>query len=406
MNRIPYGECDYKSIRTGNSLYVDKTRFIEELERDVDYLTFLRPRGFGKSLFLSTMFYYYDKNSVGDFDLLFGDTYIGSHRTEMANRYYVLRFDFSDLAFTDRQEMKETFHGRVKKCLEDFLDWYKLDIIIRDDDDYDSASLLNEFLMHLKRYADGMVYILIDEYDFFANIIMKDPVFFRDALGGYEEIKRFYAVCKSHTGWGGIDRMFITGLTSMTLDGFTSGFNISMDITNRRGLNEMMGFTHDETMGLLEQLEIPDPGSVMKLLADQYGGYMFYKDSDHAQRVLNSSLVMFFLNGYMKTGKIPEELADPNITGDYKNLAGMLVLYRDQDGAERLLQDIRQGNDLKASIETHLSPADTLNRQEFLSMLYYLGLLAIKDAGFSYVTLKTPNSAIRDALCERSEYGQ
>lgn len=89
-HKIPYGFSNYKEIRTGNYIYVDKTNYIQELESlNSKYLVFLRPRRFGKSLFLSMLHYYYDRNSAADFQELFGDTYIGAHKTELARKISV-----------------------------------------------------------------------------------------------------------------------------------------------------------------------------------------------------------------------------------------------------------------------------------------------------------------------------
>lgn len=127
--RIPYGESDYKNIKTSNSIYVDKTRYIEELEHlNTKYPVFLRPRRFGKTLFTSQLFYYYDRSSAENFVELFGDTYIGSHKTELANQYYVLRFDFSGLTADDENLLRKAFYRNIRASLKNFLDRYKMDV--------------------------------------------------------------------------------------------------------------------------------------------------------------------------------------------------------------------------------------------------------------------------------------
>ena len=153
--------------------------------------------------------------------------------------------------------------------------------------------MLNEFLNDITVYTEGMVYIIIDEYDQFANNIIENREFFESVTSKDGFVRRFYEIFKVHAGTG-IDRIFITGVTSITLDSLTSGFNIASNITMDMALNEMMGFTEDETRGLLELLEIPDTEDIMTLLVEYYNGYVFHEEPYNVTRVLNSNLVLFF----------------------------------------------------------------------------------------------------------------
>jgi len=395
--RIPYGESDYKSIRTSNSIYIDKTKYIEELEQlDTKYPVFLRPRRFGKTLFSSQLFYYYDRNSAEDFEVLFGDTYIGSHKTELANQYYVLRFDFSGIDAVDEELLRASFYRNVKVYLKNFLDRYKLDVTIFENAELDSASMLNEFLNDITVYTKGKVYILIDEYDHFANNIIENKKFFESVTNKDGFVRRFYEIFKAHAGIG-IDRIFITGVTSITLDCLTSGFNIALNVSMDRALNEMMGFTEDETRSLLELLEMPNVEKIMNLLVEHYNGYVFHEIPSKVKRVLNSNLVLYFLIEYKKAEGIPNKLADSNIKTDYNKLTSMFGLYADQEDRAQILQDIIAGEELESDIITNFSSLDTFSKQHFLSMLFYLGLLTIKEESDDYdVKLVTPNAVIRD----------
>lgn len=264
--KIPYGFSNYKEIRTGNYIYVDKTEYIEALEgMNSRYLIFLRPRRFGKSLFVSMLHYYYDRNSAAEFQQLFGGTYIGEHRTALANQYYVLRFEFSGLDGSSEEHLQKAFYAKVHAAIRNFIKYYGEDLQIMENDTADSAMLLNDFLSDF--YSEGKkLYILIDEYDHFSTNIVENPEFFHSVTGRDGFVRRFYEVLKAHTGTGCVDRMFITGVTSMTLDSLTSGFNIAKNISMNPRVNAMAGFTEAETRKVLGELGIVDSDAVLNRL--------------------------------------------------------------------------------------------------------------------------------------------
>ena len=243
--KIPYGISDYHVIQNENFLYVDKTRFIEVLENlNTKYPVFLRPRRFGKTLLVSTLQNYYDKNSADEYDTLFGDTYIGTHKTALANHYYVMRFDFSKLSAESEEMLKKSFYRSVRVVLDDFAVYYGLDITIEENSDYNSADLLDGFLRKVNQFIGRRLYIMIDEYDHFANAILSNRQTFTKITSKEGFVRSFYEVFKYHTSGSCIDRLFITGVTSLTLDSLTSGFNIAQNVSMFPELNEMAGFTN------------------------------------------------------------------------------------------------------------------------------------------------------------------
>ncbi len=400
--KIPYGFSNYKELRTGNYIYVDKTNYIEELESlNSKYLIFLRPRRFGKSLFVSMLYYYYDKNSAAEFSELFRDTYIGKHKTELASQYYVLRFEFSGLDGSSREYLQNAFYAKVHAALRNFVRYYGVDIQLMENDSADSAMMLNYFLSDFNGEGKKL-YILIDEYDHFATNIIENPDFFRSVTGRDGFVRRFYEVLKAHTGIGCIDRMFITGVTSMTLDSLTSGFNIGKNISMNPRLNAMTGFKETETRSILEEVGLMNPDAVMARLVAYYNGYVFCHNPRHVTRILNSSLVMYFLDEYTSSNQgqenMPWKMADNNIRSDYGKLTSMFGLYHDEKGRTELLRNIIEGKPIESDIITDLSLfSDAFGKDEFLSMLFYMGLLTIKDTGSVYdVILETPNAVIRD----------
>jgi len=394
--KIPYGISDYRVIQDENYLYVDKTRFIEELEYlNTKYPVFLRPRRFGKTLLVSTLQYYYDKNCADEFDALFGDTYIGTHKTALANQYYVLRFDFSKLDAESEETLKKSFYRSVLVRLDDFCVYYGLDISITESNDYNVADLLDRFLIKVNQIIDRKLYIMIDEYDHFANAILSNRQVFAKITSKEGFVRSFYEVFKTHTSGSCIDRIFITGVTSLTLDSLTSGFNIAKNVSMSPKLNEMAGFTSEETKTLLKEAEVTDIEKTMELLTENYNGYRFHKRAEN--KVFNSNMVLYFLDEYQEEQGIPHQLTDPNMTSDYRKLTAMFDLFEEEETKQAVLEQIMSNESLETDIITNFDFHSQFRKADFLSLLFYLGLLTITGEGTLYdVQLQTPNYVIRD----------
>ena len=394
--KIPYGISDYRVIQDENYLYVDKTRFIEELEYlNTKYPVFLRPRRFGKTLLVSTLQYYYDKNCADEFDALFGDTYIGTHKTALANQYYVLRFDFSKLDAESEETLKKSFYRSVLVRLDDFCVYYGLDISITESNDYNVADLLDRFLIKVNQIIDRKLYIMIDEYDHFANAILSNRQVFAKITSKEGFVRSFYEVFKTHTSGSCIDRIFITGVTSLTLDSLTSGFNIAKNVSMSPKLNEMAGFTSEETKTLLKEAEVTDIEKTMELLTENYNGYRFHKRAEN--KVFNSNMVLYFLDEYQEEQGIPHQLTDPNMTSDYRKLTAMFDLFEEEETKQAVLEQIMSNESLETDIITNFDFHSHFRKADFLSLLFYLGLLTITGEGTLYdVQLQTPNYVIRD----------
>ena len=241
--KLPYGESNFKKIITQNFLYVDKTAYIALLEENGSFNILLRPRRFGKSLFVSTLRYYYDIRFQEDFDSLFGTLAIGKNPTPLHNSYQVLVFDFSGIATDDEQSIRQGFHRRVETGLKKFLMQYgyphEYAGIIEEQEA--AAGKMDHFLSLI---GDAKIYLLIDEYDHFANAVLGDSLgLFTKIVGKGGFVRAFYETLKTATMEGIIDRLFITGVTSITLDSMTSGFNIGDNITFHQDFNQAMGFT-------------------------------------------------------------------------------------------------------------------------------------------------------------------
>ena len=393
--KIPYGISKYSVIREENYLYVDKTRFIEELEHvNTKYPVFLRPRRFGKSLLVSTLQYYYDRNSADRFEELFGDTYIGTHKTSLANSYYVMRFDFSRLATESEEKLISSFAGAVMDGIIQFENRYRLGIGYNENET-EPARLISTYLSKILPYTGEKVYIMIDEYDHFANGMLTNRDAFTKITSKDGFVRSFYETFKMHTGSGCIDRIFITGVTSLTLDSLTSGFNIAKNVSMFPELNEMTGFTSEEAKSLLKEIDVTNIEETMEILTENYNGYRFHKKTENT--VFNSNMVLYFLDEYQRAKAIPDQLTDPNMRSDYHKLTAMFDLFQEEDVKQAILEKIMNNESLETDIITNFNFSAPFQEEDFLSLLFYLGLLTIKEKGQAFdVSLQTPNAVIKD----------
>ncbi|MDR0895883.1 MAG: AAA family ATPase, partial [Prevotellaceae bacterium] len=323
---IPYAISDFARLREDGYYYVDKTQFIPRIENYIAP-TFLRPRRFGKSLYVSMLSYYYDINAADRFEQLFSGTYIGSNPTPEHNKYMVLRLDFSKLPVGDTMgEMETNFNNLVCPVLESF---------VRDKNMYaryfdgfrfigeqNPSIMLNEILLYVAGKGLPRVYILIDEYD---NATNQMVTAFKDTL--YDNItttdsffRTFFKNIKAGLGEGTVRRCFCTGVLPITIDDLTSGYNIAEFLSLEPNFIDMMGFTHEEAAAYLHYV-IDNYGGknnsfeeLWSLLIDNYDGYRFQPE---AQPLFNPTILTYFFKKFTANqGTIPKELIDNNLRTD------------------------------------------------------------------------------------------
>lgn len=292
MKKIPYGISNFKKLITEDYLYIDKTGFIEVIENDSPYLIMLRPRRFGKSLLLSTLQYYYDELEVEHFDELFGDLVIGRNRTGQENSYKVILFEFSKIETDNFETLSRDFIKTVHRTLNDFLDKYDFAGHI---DEAPAHNMMVDFFSIIK---ETKIYLLIDEYDHFANsILAEDMELFKKVVGKGGFVRNFYETIKAETQTGVVDRLFITGVTPITMDSMTSGFNIGTDISREEKYNIMLGFTREETQGTLErifnQCDIEEQ-TLLDKVTKWYNGYKFNVLA--SETIFNPNMLLYFVN--------------------------------------------------------------------------------------------------------------
>lgn len=399
MIKIPYGISSFAELRRDNYFYADKTNYIELLESYGEkYIFFLRPRRFGKTLFLSTLENYYDLNKKEEFGELFSDLYIEKNKTKLANSYHILRFDFSSVATTSEEELLYTFLVKVQKAIEIFINKYNLNL--KCPESHDPASMLNLFMARVQPQIKQDIYVLIDEYDQFANEMLgEENSKFKKAVSQTGFVRRFYQALKEATADGVVDRIFATGVSPITLDSMTSGFNIAAKLTREPELNEMMGFTAEELKPLLKSLDISDSenDNLMSKLQEYYNGYLFHQDAE--SKVFNSDMVLYFFKYYLRQNKEPEDLIDSNISSDYRKLEQLFSL-NEEEKTNEILESILN-DELQDVVFTREFSLDTrFDADDFKSLLFYLGFLTIKEKTPVNIKLGLPNYAIKEIYFE------
>jgi len=388
LKKIPYGKADYKDIKENNYYFVDKTKFIEKLEDlNESYLIFLRPRRFGKSLFIAMLEAYYDKYYKSDFEMMFADTYIGKNKTKLANQYLIMRFDFSGI---DINDVENDFEYYLKLTLRSFIEKYKLNIIFENDNPISMFKIIFEYLT---KYNLELM-ILIDEYDNFANkLLLREKNEYLDLVSEKTaSFKQFFTTLKTATSGNDspLKRMFITGVTPMTMFDVTSGFNIGSNISLDAELNDMVGFNESEVDKILEYYEVNIDKNILK---EWYNNYNFSEDCE--QKIFNTDMILYFINKYQKTNKLPKEMIDINVRSDYLKLRSIIYTNKKLNGNFETLQTLIAGDSVSVSNLVQDFSALNLELDEnFKSLIFYLGLVTIQDSDLD-LNLKIPNETIK-----------
>ena len=401
--RIPYGEASFSRIRLNRWLYVDKTRFLRRLEQE-RYAFLIRPRRFGKSLWVGLLECYYDRFWADRFDATFAGTDIGRDPTEERSRYVTLRFDFSmvdDKLETLEQRFEGYCHIELEGTLERHPDLFPDAVRQR----LLAPPSIAEKLAALFRYAGDHgipLYVLIDEYDNFANTVLAyhGAEAYHSFTHGGGFYRNFFAVLKGGAGraGGGVERLFITGVSPVTLDDVTSGFNIGKNISLEPDFNEMVGFTAAEVRRLVEMYRglgvfNQDAATALGIMGEWYNGYRFSEEA--STDLYNSDMVLYYLDHSIPNRRVPKYLIDTNVRIDYGKLRHLLVVGRRLNGNFDLLRDVIG----EERVDSRIQPGFPLERlaepENFLSLLHFFGLLSIRGAPDGLPRLAIPNQTVK-----------
>lgn len=406
MLKLPYSVSDFDSLVSEDYYYVDRTSYIEQLEGLVDkYIFFLRPRRFGKSLFISILYHYYGLEHAAAFEELFGQYYIGQNPTPRANQYLVLRFEFSRI---DTQTAESTFDGflaNVKYGVSAFLTAYA-SYFSAEDRTYvlagDAPNMVVNRLFECIRNQQitgaihHKVYLLIDEYDHFANELVAFRLEdFRQIVSRNGFVRKFYESIKTATGEGVVDRLFVTGVSPLTLDSLTSGFNIGTNLSTDLLFNNMMGFTPKEVETILSGSGV-EPAMLPAVMGDVrrwYDGYRFHPRA--VGHLYNPDMVLYFAKEYLRYKRYPERLLDINIASDYGKIRRLFRIGDQETENLAVLNELITQNEIAALMTQQYSFEKVFTRDDFISLLFYMGMITIKDAQLTRWVFEAPNYVIK-----------
>ena len=388
--KVPVGRSNFRELIEEGFIYVDKTEYIEKLEdMGLGCVLFLRPRRFGKSLFISMLSYYYDINCKDLFDSIFGNTYIGKKPTIKRNNYYILNFNFSGIDTKDEQSTEASFLNKIKFEIKRFIKKYNLNIDLTVTNS--AADIMNEFLSQIPSTVN--IYVMIDEYDHFTNELLGfNTALFAKMVQENGYIRKWYEILKEYSSTC-ISKFFITGVTPITLDSLTSGFNIHTNMTTSLRLHNMMGFTEGEVKGIIDKLNPKDKEKVFSDMENHYNGYIFSKDVD--MRLFNSNMVLFYINKYQDRNTFPEELTDESIITDHHKLENLFDLYMGVENKDEIIRALLDNKEIPGVIETKIVYKNGLRDTNFISLLFYLGMVTISRSDFERIFFKIPNYVTR-----------
>ncbi len=400
LKKIPYGNASYPSLRSDDYAYVDKTRFIEVLEQCGTRFPFIvRPRRFGKTLFTETLLAYYDKAEAPHFESNFKGTYIGSHRTPLASQFYVLKFTFAGLSTGSPEE---NFLRTVRNAVVSFFSIYphpRQEEILKESFP-NAGALIETFFAMLGPEFRQKVFVIIDEYDHLTNTVLSRQLEEFQAMTSMDGFfKDFYTKLKSATeARGPVARIFVTGVTSISLDSMTSGFSIAKNLTTRSEFSTLFGFTEAELRQLIPQvIDLQryqhSLDEVVARMKEWYNGYRFSARSDEA--VFNASMCLYYLDAIRDENDEPDTMLDPSFAQDLKKISGILSLG-DPDFVKTIVTQALQrepidfpAGDLQV---LNVNKNDRFDSDSVLSAMFYMGYLTF--APNNRYQLVVPNRAV------------
>lgn len=406
MLKIPYGVTDFAEIRKRGYYYVDKTRFIEKIEDEGNFVFFLRPRRFGKSLMLNVLQAYYDVTYADDFDIFFGGLDAGENPSDLHNTFLVLKFNFSAINPL-KEKVEESFNAKVLLTLCSFVKRYATYLPVGMEEKIQSFTSYDQALNYVfdqVQYAGQRIYLLIDEYDNFANTMMaQDEDAYTDLTHGDGFFRLFFNILKEATTGlnAAVARMFITGVTPLTLSDVTSGFNIGENFSLEMDYNEMVGFTESEVRTMLAYYR--DATGVFRHTVDElieimqlwYNNNCFCVDCIDDERMFNSDMTLYFISKYIgRKGKIPLNMIDDNVRSDYNKMRLMVKVDKTFGEKGRIMQEIFEKRGCNGRVRSEFSLYELEVADNLPSMLFYMGLLTYGTDAEGEPMLVIPNQVV------------
>jgi hypothetical protein len=400
---IGYAQADFETLITTSKLYIDRTAFIRNIENESNTnLIFVRPRRFGKSLWLSILHYYYGVEHRDKFEKLFGHLAIGQNPTPSRGQYLILKMQFSGI---DVQTDRSTYQGfranvltGVLTCMGAYSDYFSEKDRDEVKDLETPADILQRFFEFYKsKKVPHPIYFLIDEYDQFANeLVGLDTERFKSIIGGSGFVRKFYEMIKYAANEGVVNRFFATGVSPLTVDSMTSGFNISTSLSLEIDFHNLMGFRQSEVADILLKVgaKTADIPALLADLKSWYNGYLFHREGE--ERLYNPDMIMYFASHYEKRQRYPDVMLDANIATDYTKVKQIFNIQRREEDFIPLLKQLTSEGTLSAEITYFFNLEKPFSEDDLISLLFYMGWVTIHDEEEGLYRFKMPNRVVSE----------
>ena len=400
VKKIPYGMSNFEDVIMQNCYYVDKTMYIPLLEDQANYLIFIRPRRFGKSLLLSMVRSYYDLSQKDKFQQLFGNLWIGQHATPLQGKYQILYLDFSKIG-GNIDELPQRFDSYSAVQLDGFLNRYReyytdefIERFSAADKGIDKLHILDDEARRL----GYPLYLIIDEYDNFTNVVLNEKGneiyraithasgFYRDAFKNYK---------------GMFDRIFMIGVSPVTLDDLSSGYNIGWNISTSPVFNQMLGFSEKDVRTMFQYYKETGQlhGDIEEMILEMkpwYDNYCFSEESlNRDPKMFNCDMVLYYLRQKIDLGYSPKQMIDPNTRTDYSKMKKLLNLDHLDGDRKGVIRRIAEEGQIVADLALSFPAKDLVNPELFTSLLFYYGMLTIIGTRGDRLILGIPNNNVR-----------
>lgn len=402
---LPYGISDFRRIRRENYYLVDKSSFITKLEETASFLFLIRPRRFGKSLFLSMLRYYYDIAEKDNFQELFKGLWIADHPTWNQGRFQVMHIDFSQIGGTI-DELTENFDGYMRMKFTNFARKYAayypkdyLDELNK----YSSASDIMNYVHDAAKDQGCPLYLIVDEYDNFTNTVLNEKgenIYhaMTHASGFYRDVFKKFK--------GNYDRILMMGVSPVTLDDLTSGYNIATSITMDARFNQMLGFSETEVREMIRYYQEAgvlqaDEEQLITEMKPWYDGYCFSDEVIYTDpKMFNCDMVTYYLNSFIQSGRAPKEMIDRNTSMDYAKLNNLIKLDQLDGNRKGVLLEIAEKGSITGKVANSFPAAQLTDPEMFKSLLFYYGMLTFTDDYGIEQELGIPNNNVRKQYYE------
>lgn len=402
VKRIPYGISNFVEVVEQNQYYVDKTMYLPLLEEQPSNLFFIRPRRFGKSIFLSMLRAYYDITQKEKFQKRFGNLWIGTHPTPLQGSFQILHLDFSRVGAFEGT-LAQNFDDYCCGGLDDFASiyesYYYPGFQKEMKAESGSTNKLN-FLDRKARNSGAKLYLIIDEYDNFTNVVLNEQgneIYhaLTHASGFYREVFKKFK--------GMFERIFMTGVSPVTLDDLTSGFNIGWNISTQYQFNMMLGFSETDVRTMLQYYKdagkLPAEVDIEAMITEMkpwYDNYCFSESGlERDPKMFNCDMVLYYLRHYIDLGKSPKQMIDPNTRTDYNKMKKLIQLDKLDGNRKGVLRKITEEGQIITTLVNTFPATEIANPEIFPSLLFYYGMLTITATRGNYVVLSIPNNNVR-----------